>query len=60
MGKIILFDWGNTVMVDFRIPGPMFTWDTVAWVCGAENALKRLTTYTCCLATNAGESDLKL
>ena len=57
MAKILLFDWGNTIMVDFRLPGPMFTWDKVAWVKGAEDALKALAGYTCCIATNAGESD---
>jgi putative hydrolase of the HAD superfamily len=57
MSKILLFDWGNTIMVDFNLPGPMFTWEKVAWVPGAENALKALSTYTCCIATNAGESD---
>jgi len=57
MAKILLFDWGNTIMVDFNLSGPMFTWDKVAWVCGAENALKALSGYTCCIATNAGSSD---
>jgi HAD superfamily hydrolase (TIGR01509 family) len=53
----ILFDWGNTVMVDFGFPGPMYTWNKVAWVSGAENALKTLSgKYLCCLATNAGAS----
>jgi putative hydrolase of the HAD superfamily len=57
MAKILLFDWGNTIMVDFKLPGPMFTWERVAWVKGAEDALKALAGYTCCIATNAGESD---
>ena len=57
MAKILLFDWGNTIMVDFNLPGPMFTWEKVAWVPGTEDALKALAGYTCCVATNAGESD---
>ena len=57
MAKILLFDWGNTIMVDFKLPGPMVTWERVAWVVGAEDALKALAGYTCCIATNAGESD---
>jgi putative hydrolase of the HAD superfamily len=57
MAKILLFDWGNTVMVDFNLSIPMFTWEKVAWVPGAEDALKALACYTCCIATNAGESD---
>jgi HAD superfamily hydrolase (TIGR01549 family) len=56
MKKILLFDWGNTIMVDFNLPGPMNEWDKVAWVCGAEFALKALKEYTCCIATNAGRS----
>jgi HAD superfamily hydrolase (TIGR01662 family) len=57
MAKILLFDWGNTIMVDFNFPGPMFTWRKVAWVPSAEKALKELAGYTCCIATNAGKSD---
>ena len=57
MIKTILFDWGNTIMVDFGLPGPMYQWNQVAWVSGAEEALKSLSRkYTCCLATNAGAS----
>lgn len=57
MNKILLFDWGNTIMVDFNLPGPMYTWETVAWVTGAENAMKKISGNVCCIATNAGESD---
>ena len=57
MVKILLFDWGNTIMVDFNLPGPMFTWERVAWVPGAEEALKALAGYVLCIATNAGKSD---
>jgi putative hydrolase of the HAD superfamily len=56
MAKILLFDWGNTIMVDFKLPGPMFTWEKVAWVTGAEDALKALSGHTRCIASNAGES----
>jgi len=58
MNKILLFDWGNTIMVDFNLPGPMYTWSRAAWVPGAEEALKELQDHLCCIATNAGESDL--
>ena len=57
MNKILLFDWGNTIMVDFNLPGPMFTWETVAWVTGVENLMKKISRNVCCIATNAGESD---
>jgi putative hydrolase of the HAD superfamily len=53
----VLFDWGNTIMVDYRLPGPMFTWERVDWVPGAEKALQVISSqYKCCLATNAGAS----
>ena len=55
--KFLLFDWGNTIMVDFGFPGPMFTWEKAAWVDGAEDALKKLAGHTLCIATNAGSSD---
>jgi putative hydrolase of the HAD superfamily len=57
MNKILLFDWGNTIMVDFDLPGPMYTWEKVAWVKGAENAMKTIYGNGCCIATNAGESN---
>ena len=57
MKKILLFDWGNTIMVDFELPGPMYTWDIAEWVPGAEAALEALSGYTCCIATNGAESD---
>jgi putative hydrolase of the HAD superfamily len=57
MIKVLLFDWGNTIMIDFGLPGPMYTWNRIAWVEGAEKALLMLSiNYTCCLATNAGAS----
>lgn len=57
MIKALLFDWGNTVMVDFGYPGPMYAWEQVAWVSGAEKALNSLyKKFICCLATNAGAS----
>lgn len=47
-------------MVDFVLPGPMCSWDKVALVDGAENALHILSEkYDCHLATNAGASTTK-
>ena len=57
MGKFLIFDWGNTIMVDYKLPGPMFTWMKTDWVEGAEDALENLSAYTCCIASNAGASD---
>jgi FMN phosphatase YigB (HAD superfamily) len=57
MTKTLLFDWGNTIMVDFALPGPMYKWEKVAWVPGAEKALQNISAnYKCFLATNAGAS----
>ncbi len=56
--KAIVFDWGDTIMRDFALPGPMSQWDKVAWVDGAETALKALSSkYTCIIATSADHSD---
>jgi putative hydrolase of the HAD superfamily len=58
MPEKLLFDWGNTIMVDFELPGPMYAWEKVAWVEGAEDAVKSLfMRYELSLATNAGASD---
>ncbi len=58
MKRTLVFDWGNTIMVDFGYPGPMTTWDKVAWEPGAEKALKDLSlNYPCCIASNAPDSD---
>lgn len=55
---ILLFDWGNTLMVDFGYPGPMYRWEKVAWVPYAHAALEELYfEYPCYIATNAGLSD---
>ena len=57
MKKTLLFDWGNTLMVDYVMPGPMCSWDQVAVVEGAEEALEVLhQNYTCYVAANAGAS----
>lgn len=57
--KAFVFDWGDTVMRDFFLPGPMSTWDRVEWVPGAEMALDYLShRYTCIIATGAAHSDV--
>ena len=58
MIRALLFDWGNTIMVDFNLPGPMCDWERVAWVDGAESALKQLKgKFPCYIASNAPQSD---
>lgn len=58
MLKVLLFDWGDTLMRDFpQYQGPMATWPKVETMPGAKEALAVLSTkYLCCVATNAGNS----
>jgi putative hydrolase of the HAD superfamily len=57
--KALIFDWGDTIMRDFpEKPGPMYLWDQVEWIPGAEQALKELhDKFVMVIATNAGQSD---
>lgn len=57
---IILFDWGDTVMVDDPVSTtPMVEWETVCAVQGIVEALERLhaSGRACILATSAAISD---
>jgi len=43
MIDVYLFDWGDTLMVDFPgVPGKMCNWDVVEAVDGAKEALEHL------------------
>lgn len=56
--KVLIFDWGDTIMQDFKLPGSMCDWDIVAWMPGAEAALKILAAnFTCVIATSADHSE---
>lgn len=56
--KALVFDWGDTIMRDFDLPGPMSAWEKVAWIPGAEAALQMLSQKYCCIiATSAPHSD---
>ncbi len=59
--KALVFDWGDTIMRDFpEKEGPMYLWDVVEWIPGAEDALKKLFgKCTLVIATNAGVSGTK-
>lgn len=58
MIKAFVFDWGDTIMRDFALPGPMNKWEKVAWIPGAEAALKALSSrFRCAIATSADHSD---
>ncbi len=56
--KLIIFDWGNTIMRDFEFPGPMKDWPEVAWIPGMDEVLQVLwPQYRLCIATSAPHSD---
>jgi putative hydrolase of the HAD superfamily len=58
--KAIVFDWGDTIMQDYELPGPMSAWSKVAWIDGAEAALKALhPKFNCIIATSADHSDTR-
>ena len=38
--KTLIFDWGDTIMRDLGLPGPMKDWDRVEWIPGAKEMLK--------------------
>lgn len=57
--EIVVFDWGDTLMRDSpQYAGPMVDWPHVEVVPGAIEALETVSArYTCCVASNAGQSD---
>ena len=59
--QALVFDWGDTLMrVLPGASGPMADWETVELVPGVAQALAELGRYTCCVASNAGDSDARL
>jgi len=62
MIKVLIFDWGNTVMRDFPdSTGPMYKWNKIELIPDVEKQLKILTKkYYLCIASNAGESDTSM
>ncbi|WP_233269110.1 HAD family hydrolase [Paraglaciecola sp. L1A13] len=64
MGKTYLFDWGNTLMVDFpESRGKMYQWGTVKCVEGAKATLRHLAhshkIYIATSAMDSCEADIK-
>lgn len=59
MIKALLFDWGNTLMIDFSDEvGPMYTWKKIKAVKNAEACLSELSQkFPCYIATNAKDSN---
>lgn len=56
--RVLVFDWGNTLMRVFPQFGPMVTWDKVEALPGAEKSLQILAkNHSIILATNASDSD---
>jgi len=62
MIRVVAFDWGDTLMRDFRIyPGPMASWPRVAAVDGVREALVELAPHRrLVVAPNAADSGAKL
>jgi HAD superfamily hydrolase (TIGR01509 family) len=60
--KAIVFDWGDTLMRDFpEYQGAMVHWPRVEVIPGVSEALSQLhERITCCVASNAGDSDAEL
>jgi putative hydrolase of the HAD superfamily len=57
MIKAIIFDWGDTIMRDYALEGPMYKWPKVGWISGAEGLLKSIQgKYKCVIATSADHS----
>ncbi|NVN83406.1 HAD family hydrolase [Vibrio sp. Scap16] len=56
--KTVLFDWGNTLMIDFPdAQGKMCDWETVQEVSGAQALLAQLSKHhNIYIATNAADS----
>lgn len=55
--KVLIFDWGDTIMRDFNLPGPMSGWEKVAYIPEVEQALQALSEkYTLAIATSADHS----
>ena len=54
--KVVIFDWGDTVMKDFsEFQGPMVNWPRVEVIGGIKESLSVINThFTICIASNAG------
>jgi putative hydrolase of the HAD superfamily len=58
---LVVFDWGDTLMRDFRHPGPMAEWPEVELMHGVPSALKALRgRFRLAVGTNADNSGAAL
>jgi len=54
----LIFDWGDTIMRDLKLTGPMKDWVQVEWVPGAKEMLELVNPkFSCCIATSASHSN---
>lgn len=60
--RAIIFDWGDTLMRDYpESKGAMAYWDQVEAIPDIKEVLQKVSSeYTCCVASNAGDSNAKL
>ena len=60
--KVIIFDWGDTLMRDFpEFEGSMAEWQEIEVIEGVQNLLKKLhKKYRIVVASNANDSDAEL
>lgn len=57
MIKTLIFDWGDTVMRDYALDGPMYAWNKVDWIPGTEDLLRLVKdSFACIIATSADHS----
>ena len=54
--KAVIFDWGNTLMTDFGLEGPMCDWPRVEAVSGACETLKDLFGHFSLIVATNGKS----
>ena len=59
MIKAVLFDWGNTLMVDYHDQiGAMYTWSKIETTKNAKECLETISMrFPCFLATNSNDSN---
>lgn len=60
--KVVIFDWGDTVMRDFtEFSGPMVDWPRVEVIDGIDKSLPVISShFITCLASSAVDSDAEL
>lgn len=59
--KAVIFDWGETLMRDFGLPGPMCLWPRIQVIRGVRETLAALAGRVgMAVASNAGDSDAGL